>query len=314
MLLLDSNVWRYLTDEETIADLSREASRRQLKILVAPSVVYEALRTPDEGLRSTLVSSMLWPQWRRLMPEAYEEVEEFVRAANRFHPDWIRAEPPNSLRQRVEHDWRRRQRGFWDRVRRAPDQEAERLRALEGDTLDVARAQAQSARREYLEAGWTFEGTELSEMKAVPFRSLPGVGRGAVDPWRASGMMWAQNSFTRPPMSEWIGERFRIDDVARTEWLQFWLYEVQPVDLPRWWLRSSCEILFATRKVSPGTPCDTQLATYLVDAHLFFTFDKILHDVLERVRSQDVFPMARSVLLRREQLAGGGLQRVLRDL
>jgi hypothetical protein len=57
-------------------------------------------------------------------------------------------------------------------------------------------------------------------------------------------------------------------------WLQFWFYEVDAKAMPRFWLRSAFEYLQGFRKITDGTPCDTQLATYLPEAALAVSADK----------------------------------------
>src|SRR5436309_617381 len=99
-VLLDSNIWRYLVDADAIARLQAITRRTNIRILVAPAVLYEALRLRDEELRRRLVTAMTLPAWRRLMPEAYSESNEFKDEVRRLRPQW--------LRQKADLAWYRR--------------------------------------------------------------------------------------------------------------------------------------------------------------------------------------------------------------
>ena len=57
------------------------------------------------------------------------------------------------------------------------------------------------------------------------------------------------------------------------------------------------EIMLALRRVTPGTPCDAQLGTYLTQCDEFVTADRALADIVERVRSQAPFRMGSVSLL-----------------
>jgi hypothetical protein len=72
-VLLDSNVWRYVADDDAGRELQRVAHAANVTIQIVPSVVYEALRTEDSVLRQKLIALMTDSHWLRLMPEAYHE-------------------------------------------------------------------------------------------------------------------------------------------------------------------------------------------------------------------------------------------------
>jgi hypothetical protein len=62
-----------------------------------------------------------------------------------------------------------------------------------------------------------------------------------------------------------------LSDHAR--WVSFWFYDVDVQAVPRCWLRWAFDYLQTFRKVTDGTPCDTQLATYLPDAGVVLSSD-----------------------------------------
>ena len=75
-VLLDANVWRRGSDAGAGGRLANLATEKGLRIVVAPSVIYEALRCSDAQLRRRLVGLLVRQEWKRLMPEAYSESME----------------------------------------------------------------------------------------------------------------------------------------------------------------------------------------------------------------------------------------------
>jgi hypothetical protein len=67
-------------------------------------------------------------------------------------------------------------------------------------------------------------------------------------------------------------------------WVSFWFYDVDLHAVPRCWLRWAFEYLQAFRKVTAGTPCDTQLATYLPEADIVLSTDGGFVDRIEECR------------------------------
>lgn len=53
--------------------------------------------------------------------------------------------------------------------------------------------------------------------------------------------------------------------------------------MPRWWVRAAVETAQATRTVTPGTPGDAQLASYLVDCDAFVTADAAFAEIVDKV-------------------------------
>ena len=56
--------------------------------------------------------------------------------------------------------------------------------------------------------------------------------------------------------------------------------------VPREWLRWAMREVQALRKVTPGTPVDNQICTYLVDYDIFLTSDRAFVDCIEVIRPQ----------------------------
>ena len=57
--LIDTNLWSSVADASLGSDLVKAARRKDIKILAAPSVLYELLRTPNEIVRKRFVDVFL---------------------------------------------------------------------------------------------------------------------------------------------------------------------------------------------------------------------------------------------------------------
>jgi len=85
-VLLDRNVWRYLIDLDALETVYRAAKGANGIILACPAVLYEMLRLEDAPLRQRLVKAICRSRWVRMMPEAFEESEDFRAEIGRLHP------------------------------------------------------------------------------------------------------------------------------------------------------------------------------------------------------------------------------------
>lgn len=303
-ILLDSNIWRYVAD----ANLEKQIINRMKKtgncVVIAPAVVYEALRIKDDSIRRRLTSLMAMRQWFRLMPEAYYESMEILTEARRVCPEVLyRLERP-TLVGRLKQDWRKSKGGFWDRVRLTPDLEASNVGILEGDTLDLARNQATERRASFLEHGFHFEKFQIETTTVKPISSLPGWDGEESEIWRVESMMSFKHSILTTPGTgnaywDWMSHALDLVQFvsASSKYVRFWIKQVEASRMPRHWIRSNADLLMGTRKVSPGTPADSQLATYMIDADLFISSDKVFVDVINKMRPHSPVPMAQALLV-----------------
>jgi len=72
--------------------------------------------------------------------------------------------------------------------------------------------------------------------------------------------------------------------LENASWLQFWFYEVELKTMPRFWLRWAIQFLQRFRRVTDGTPCDAQLATYLPEADVVVSADKTFIQIVDKCR------------------------------
>jgi hypothetical protein len=316
-ILLDTNVWRRFVDEDAIAPLRSIVRERRARVLVAPAVVYEMLRTGDAQLRRRLVRAVTLGSWERLMTEAYEEAREVVEVIRRRRPEWLRSEPDLASFYRLQADWKGNY-GFWRRARRDPGSEAKLVLALERDLFLHARAESRELRASF--AHVPFEHVKLTGWTTRPlYGGIPGWEGGPVDAWRidACHKLWRDVAARQEQgYVDWIEPFVDLSSIGRDRrsWDRLWLYEATAEEVPRAWIRWAVRLLQATRKVSRGTPGDNQISTHLVEADAFLTSDKAFRDIVAklqdeapaRVASGHLLPATADPIASVEVLVGGG--------
>src|SRR4051812_11681891 len=92
-VLLDTNVWREIVDGNSVQELRKTARAANLRVLAAPAVVHEILRTPDLALRRRLVKAVTLGVWQRMMPEVYVESQHLIEVFKRRRPTWLLGQP-----------------------------------------------------------------------------------------------------------------------------------------------------------------------------------------------------------------------------
>lgn len=96
-ILLDSNIWRYFIDAGAFPALGNAARMSRHTVLISPATLYKAAHTSETSVRNALLAAMTKPWWKRLMPEAYSEAEEFKIEARRLRSEWLRPHPDLAL-------------------------------------------------------------------------------------------------------------------------------------------------------------------------------------------------------------------------
>jgi len=299
-ILLDSNVWRYVIDNSASGRLLNLTRQNRFELMVAPAVVYEALRLNDEILRSKLIRLMTNRAFSRLMPEAYSEAMELLREIKRLRPQWLRKEPDLSFFFRLEADWRKVSGGFWVRCRRSPEHIANQTNELEAETMFNARKQAENARKEIIEADWK-SNPPLDKMSAM-FKSPRKGWRGdAFEAWRMDGYAAWTYSLKRKEGAywDWIEPFIELNYglLDSPDWLAFWIYDVEESFVPREWLRWAFSFTQRFRKVTPGSPGDSQLSTYFLDSDIVISADRIFIEILDTLRAFAPCDLPKGVLI-----------------
>lgn len=311
-ILFDTNVWRYIVDvgaEKEVRTLSRRNCR---KIVVAPSTAYETLRLPDIQLRDRIIALIADDAWVRLMPEAFSESEELKKEIRRLRPEWLRANPELVLYRQLRFDWMRRTGGFWSRLEKNAQKELDALGLLgDQETLERARNEAYESRKFTSGVSQREAHVGLNKIFGRPMTLLPGWRGDDVEFWRLSSRRVFQHVFeealfygTSSAYLDWLGGEVDAISVLAdpASFSRFWLYEANIQTLPRFWLRGAFEFLQSFHKVTDGTPCDSQLATYLLEADFIVSADKNFVRFVNRCRDEGPFHIAQGKLI-----SGGAL-------
>jgi hypothetical protein len=286
-VLLDANVWRYLADAGAGNDLHHASLRCGAKILIAPSVVYEALRTEDVALRQKLIELMTRKRWVRLLPEAYCECAEVLSEIRRLRPQWLHANPDIQPLTRLKRDWTRAHGGFWDRARFDTSGEAARLIALnDGGILARARSEAQENRMTMTDSGLSFDSIDLKRVAGKPLGPIVGWDGDHIEPWRIAAHHTFSIALSLPQGAyvDWLSPLIDLGKLHGSSWVRFWFYEAATANMPTCWMRWAFEVLLSLRKVSDGTPCDTQLSTYLIECDHFVSADRVFVSTIRKSR------------------------------
>ncbi len=302
-VLLDTNVWRYLIDLDAVETIYRAAKSADSVILACPAVLYEMLRLEDVPFRRQLVKAICRSRWVRMMPEAFEESEEFKAEIGRLRPQWLLHNSDLSVFNRLYHDWHG-PRGVWLRARVDPTRASAVLRAVEGNLLDLGRSETRELRAQ-VGGITTFERVKLDRWTSTFPLKPPGWDGDPVEAWRAETMRFyidallVPDSRNSPTAREWLEPWINLASIRNDppSFARFFLYETDASHLPRDWLRWAFRTLQATRKTSPGTPVDNQISSYLVDADLLVTADKVFVSIIQRVTAETVIPIAAPVLV-----------------
>src|SRR5262245_27479539 len=327
--LIDTNLWSSVADAGLGSDLAKAAKGKRIEILAAPSVLYELLRTPNESVRKRFVDVITLPHWKRLMPETFSETKEILAEIRRLRPHWLRSTPNRGEYMRIFHDWRSRKGGMWLRARETPSKEARYIDQLGGATLQTARDEARRIREEVNEKGikkplplnkvYSTPQVALSTrggsrvLGSVPFLGWKG---DAIAAWRVHAFLSVTPALNDPehPYTTWldadVDARAMLSDGGG--WVSFWFYDVDLHAVPRCWLRWAFDYLQAFRKVTDGTPCDTQLATYLPEADIVLSSDGGFVDRIEECRNYApcVLPIAERLPRQRPQNAHDLINRI----
>jgi hypothetical protein len=239
------------------------------------------------ALRDTIVRLMISPRFWRLMPEAYTESMEILYEIKRVRPDWLRDTPDLRFFNRLKNDWARKTGGFWVRCARSPKGEARFLDHVEQGMREGAIGERRRGRREMISAGWK-ANPPMDKTLAGLNEPTPGWRGEMVEAWRIE--RWYTLTYGLAHQGDayrdWIAPFVELDDglLSSGAWTEFWLYLVDKGAVPRQWMRWAHSFAQRFRKITQGSPGDTQLFTYFLETDIVITADKALLDILEECR------------------------------
>ena len=238
-------------------------------------------------MRDKLVHLVTNHRFDRLMPEDFSEIMEILKEIKRVRPDWLRETPYHWFFNRLKKGWTRKTGGFWVRCARSPESEARSIAHAEGDLIEEVHTQSKMARKEIIGVGWK----RIPAMDEVFVRfchPFPGWRGDMVEAWRVDAFTGLSDSLGRQGNAyrDWMAPFVELDDglLSSADWVEFWLYLADKSALPMQWMRWAHSFAQRFRKVTPGSPGDTQLCTYFLATDIVITTDKALVDILEQCR------------------------------
>jgi hypothetical protein len=268
-------------------------------MVVAPAVVYEALRTPNREIRRKLAKALTLGAWQRLPTEAFGECAELLEEIRQLRPGWCLAEPDLGAywRQRADRDGSH---GFWWRARTDPDAVAGHISSVEQDQMDRAREEAQELRATFGRSE-RFETIDLGRIRVFPEHAVSGWRGDLIEAWRVDSLGYYSATLVGPQrrnaahaswdwLSPWLDvDQIRADDLS---WHVLFLYDLRSDNMRRNWLRWAFRLVQASRRTTSGTPGDNQLGSYLTEVDVLVTADRAFAEVVQNVASQAWFGLA----------------------
>ena len=159
--------------------------------------------------------------------------------------------------------------------------------------METAKAEAHSRRKHTIEAKWKYR--PMNETFATFDHPVPGWRGEPVEAWRTQSWMDMSAELAREggAYRDWIGPFVDLDHglLNSPAWREFWLYLIDKQAVPRQWMRWAHSFAQRFRKVTPGSPADTQLYTYFPDTDIVITADKALLAILEECRPYAPCPL-----------------------
>lgn len=300
-VLLDSNVWRYVADQDAGPDLMSQSVEERIEIVVVPALVFEARELKDITSRRKLLGLLAHENWRRLMPEAYLEAEEIKAIVHRLRPEWLVKNPDLAEVNRLRLDWERAEGGFWSRARDdiAPPVTDESLRGKQEQEL--ARQESKEIRQRVLRRKQPLPNVSLCNVYGVPSGGVLGWLGLPVEYWRVPSLYVIRDELAiyASPYREWLDSEIDVAAIRMSpeSLTRLWYYEIRPSDAPRQWTRGAYEYLQAFHKVTPGTPADSQLSSHLVDVDVVVSADRNFVRFAQKCREDAPFPSAQPHLV-----------------
>lgn len=301
-VLLDSNVWRYVADQNAGPDLIRRSAEHKVEIVVVPALVFEAWQFRDDQRRRKILGLLADKNWRRLMPECYLEAEEIKAIVHHLRPEWLVKNPNLTEVNRQRWDWERAEGGFWSRARDdiRPPETDERLRGEQEHEL--AWQQSNEIRQRVRERKQTLPNLSICDVYGVPPGELPGWRGEPVEYWRVPSLNCIQSELAiyASPYREWLDSEIDVATIgaAPESLTELWYYEITGADAPRQWIRGAYEYLQAFHKVTHGTPADSQISSHLVDVDVVVSSDGNFVSFAQKCREDAPFPLAQPYRVR----------------
>jgi hypothetical protein len=300
-LILDTNIWRYLVESKNKNNLYKCTQDFKCEILVPPAIVIETLRMGDRKLRKKIVELQTRDCWKRLMPDAFLQSQDWMAELLRLHPEWGKKSPDTSNKRRLQYDWIRKKGGFWEKARKNTDAMSEKYYLKDSKTLAIAQKQSKDVRSAVLQDNKKEKETQSLSTLTGSWTNLVGE-EVEMDAWRVySELIWTNMlRDKKSPFWEWTQEEINLELILLDyypQFLEFWRDEADVKKLPREWIRTALYFLQGKHKVTNGNPVDSTISVHLVDADLIASADRNFVSIANQIRGAAPFKTARGVLL-----------------
>lgn len=292
-VLLDTNVWNYISDSGHGSDLDAIARDLDIQWICPPSILLElARRPPSHKAERDRTIRVFARGYRRLRLSADAEYEsrELIDAIARHRPGWLRRFPDHESWGFWHQYWSN---GVWKTALNHSDRLFAHQPQKEESTFLV---EHQEVHRDTIRSGG-FPFDSLSSLTTSV--RLGGDRREEVSMWRFELMTffwkelvhkrrWVQFPTLDSTFADWIGCHVDLYGGISNfdEYNEFWLYQVQKDEIPRNWLRWAIHWAQMRQRITAGNPADAQHASFLLDADIFVTADKALIEVLSSLSRQ----------------------------
>src|SRR5262249_1751670 len=104
-VILDTNLWSSIRDEETERAFDALMNSRGLRVVVPPSTLLEVVRIPVPEARQQIIHALATGKRDRLPTEAESECMEVVSEMRRARNQWMRTIPHTSRTWSLNNFW-----------------------------------------------------------------------------------------------------------------------------------------------------------------------------------------------------------------
>jgi hypothetical protein len=331
-VLLDTNIWRYLLDNQRSAELKRIQTKLsdRIHISVSPTTAFEIAKLQDNRMKQNLLALVANPCWKKHMNDSYLNSEQLFNAISRHKPELVKsggAKPHYNALLRLHKN---RRKGWWRNILDKSNADRVQLETLGSYTTVGVPASIKPGSFDEAASKRIFEGKKLKEfIKDNKLSPSYGDARTKAflstsnsrleveaEHWRVHGLIWHVSWDSQPAFKEWLDERLHLDlmNANNTDYVQFWLNEVNSEEVPAHWLWSFMDYMTQLRKQSSGTYWDLSMAMYCCDADYVISADKVFCDLVGEAGSIANFPVARAVKVRGGEEGIVDLLRIIREL
>ncbi|MBM0123440.1 hypothetical protein [Pimelobacter simplex] len=296
VLLIDTNLWSYLsaeTDPDSLAKLLSDAGHTAV---LNSEMLTEALSTSDATVRARIVNMMCSHHWGKLHANA--PLMELVESVRRLRPQWLRSIPRTDRLRSMDDYWTHR---FYREAKYDQAALVDRIlgsTALQEATTEISRIQAANKKvwpflDGDLETPALLAQTAEDHLSPDPRSRLGWPPQTPVRIWRilARDTTWAYlqrealgrlNGYVDRTYTDTIGAYVDISSMMndREGFNTLFLFDMDTWDMPRAWWHGTVETLQHATKLADSNGVDAAHASYLPDCDYLLTTDQRFHRVL----------------------------------